>query len=52
MDHSVTVDTIREAVTEKFKNIPETEFSRAMEKLSQKTYFHILNENKKQNIVG
>ncbi|VVC39136.1 Transposase, type 1, partial [Cinara cedri] len=31
--HFVTIETIQEAVTQKFKNIPEADFSRAMEKL-------------------
>jgi len=33
-DRSVTVETIEEVVTEKFKNIDETDFSWAMEKSS------------------
>jgi len=32
-DHFVTIETIQEAVTEKFKNISESDFSRVMEKL-------------------
>jgi len=32
-DHFVTFETIQEALIKKFKNIPETDFSRAMEKL-------------------
>jgi len=36
-DHFITIETIQEAVTEKFKNIPETGFSWAMEKLGDRT---------------
>jgi len=35
-DHFVTIETIQEAVTEKFKNISETNFSRVMEKLGDR----------------
>lgn len=31
-----TIETIQEAVTQKFKNIPEAEFSRAIEKLGDR----------------
>jgi len=35
-DRFVTIETIQEAVIETFKNIPETDLSRAMEKLDDR----------------
>jgi len=35
-DSFVVIGTIQEAATEKFKNIPETDFSRAMEELGDR----------------
>jgi len=40
-DYFVTVETIQEAVTEKFKNIPETDFLRAMERLDDRARSYI-----------